>query len=282
MNNKIQEIFVGSGNYFYTQSGWVKENDPEIYDRSVRAMKEGIGTTFEDGNEYTDSDIEKFQSGKTKVAYLFTFSVCDTMRKMCIITEKEQKPLITLFSNYENFENMPIETYLGKIEEERNNTDWCDWYCTVSEMTQKYQILEFPEVDTYRGIILVNPPWAKFTCPLDKEIKILVAKSYINLAKYLDPSLKKGYFDIDYGINNLPYLEQDECTVGIHRVFAPFSFVSPHDPSLVLPEVKEYWELLEIENGKKEKEREIILLPEKGEILLQALLNIYHTIYEEE
>ena len=88
---------------------------------------------------------------------------------------------------------------------------------------------EYVDVGEYKGFKLIEVPWVNELNEVEKSTRLEIAKLYVDLATSIDPSLKSGEFDVDYGVNNLPYLadEIDE-TGSLFRIFVPFRADHPY------------------------------------------------------
>ena len=103
----------------FTDTKWVKENDPEVYDRLHELME---GFVADESNQTTQDDLESFESGKWCVEYCFTENDGNlTVRIYAGETWQDvanQPPwLEETVSSQEFFEDWPYRTYLEKLED---------------------------------------------------------------------------------------------------------------------------------------------------------------------
>lgn len=103
----------------FTDTGWVAENDPEVYAALHDMMLEFVE---DESNQTTQEDLESFESGKWCIEYYFTENDGNlTVRIYAGETWQavaDQPPwLEETVSSQEFFEDWPYRTYLEKLED---------------------------------------------------------------------------------------------------------------------------------------------------------------------
>lgn len=102
----------------FTDTKWVKENDPEVYDRLHELMEGFVADEF---NYTTREDLKSFEAGEWCVEYFFEVDEREIIVRVYAGETWQdvanQPPwLEETVSSQEFFEDWPYRTYLEKAE----------------------------------------------------------------------------------------------------------------------------------------------------------------------